>query len=290
MRRRTIYRQHGFTLVELLVVIGIIAILISILLPALNRARDKARAVQCASNMRQIFLACQMFAQENRDHLPRCGFAGDDGALTGPDADDIDRKVHWALPSPGTADFTVGALWKYIQGQESRKNIILCPGDNGEQVRYGSITRVPGERNFSYSFNAASMGPNDRAMGFSWLSVWCKPPTTPGRGRTLGLRLGSIKGASSKIYIFEEIGPNDGLCLDPVNNEDDTPSGRHAGNKFLNAMREPNRNSPGYRAWLKAGRGNHCFFDGHVESIAPGQIVGRVGTMTYIHEYWWPLW
>jgi prepilin-type processing-associated H-X9-DG protein len=231
-----------------------------------------------------------MFAQDNKDQLPRCGFAGEDGALTGPDADDIDRKVYWALPSAGKADLTVGALWKYIQGEGARASLILCPGDNGEQVRYGQIQRVPGERNVSYSFNAAAMGPNDRAMAYDWLAAWCKAPTKPGNRRTLGLRLGTIKNGSARIYIFEEIGPNDGLCVNPVGNEDDTPSGRHGGQKFLNALRDPNRNSVQYRGWLKAGRANHCFFDGHVESLAPGEIIDRKGNIEQINKYWWPLW
>jgi prepilin-type N-terminal cleavage/methylation domain-containing protein/prepilin-type processing-associated H-X9-DG protein len=63
-------KQHGFTLVELLVVIGIISILIAMLLPALNKARAQAQAVSCASNVRQIGLAMRMYANENHDWLP----------------------------------------------------------------------------------------------------------------------------------------------------------------------------------------------------------------------------
>lgn len=79
--------RKGFTLVELLVVIGIIALLISMLLPALNRARDSAQTVQCMSNLRQVHTALELYAQMNNGwQLPARG-----NAASGSNA----RETHW---------------------------------------------------------------------------------------------------------------------------------------------------------------------------------------------------
>ena len=63
-------RNHAFTLVELLVVIGIIALLIAMLLPALHRARSAAVMTKCMSNHRQVMQAMLMYVNDNRGRLP----------------------------------------------------------------------------------------------------------------------------------------------------------------------------------------------------------------------------
>jgi prepilin-type N-terminal cleavage/methylation domain-containing protein/prepilin-type processing-associated H-X9-DG protein len=62
--------RGGFTLIELLVVIGIIAVLIAILLPSLNRVRQQAKRVACASNVRQLVAMSLMYAGENKGFFP----------------------------------------------------------------------------------------------------------------------------------------------------------------------------------------------------------------------------
>jgi prepilin-type N-terminal cleavage/methylation domain-containing protein len=106
-------RRHGFTLVELLVVIGIIALLISILLPALNRAREQAKEVQCLSNLRQIGTACMLHAAEHRNHFPLAGLLWNVADATPYALNDVAMKNYSYFPDPTRGNKTYVAPMAY---------------------------------------------------------------------------------------------------------------------------------------------------------------------------------
>jgi prepilin-type N-terminal cleavage/methylation domain-containing protein/prepilin-type processing-associated H-X9-DG protein len=151
-RRRN--HKGGFTLVELLVVIGIISVLIAMLLPALNKARDAAKKVSCASNLRQVGLALQMYANDNKGWLPPSYLNGNPATS----AQDYSSPF-------GPSAYSLWTRAGLLLGQSasgihylSSSDVLFCPADEwgssnrSQTVKYfGYCPKYPGDTTYAYT-------------------------------------------------------------------------------------------------------------------------------------------
>src|SRR5688572_17804669 len=161
-------KRRGFTLVELLVVIGIIALLIAILMPALSKAKEQANRVACMSNLKQLGIALNLYTTDHKGWFPAPGANAR-----------REDWIHWQK----ARKIDEGSIVKYF-GKKFSPGVYRCPSDD-VQTHLGADPYL-----YSYTINY-------NMTGYDW-------NTSPNWSPRPPVKLNNIKQSSTKILMIDE--------------------------------------------------------------------------------------
>jgi prepilin-type N-terminal cleavage/methylation domain-containing protein/prepilin-type processing-associated H-X9-DG protein len=278
-------KKRAFTLVELLVVIGIIAVLISVLLPALGRAREQANQAACLSNLRQLGMAFVMYANDNKYWLP--------GTSRGGPQLDHDW-LHYQFST--TRNLDRSAIGKYLgkindnglsnqasnfEGKTLNVKVLRCPSDEWWVPRQRSNPPPIGTGDTQAAYYRYSYVVNHYiGAGYLYSHAFDKVPFVDVSGAKAVDSVGKItqiRRASEKVLLYEEAE----ATIDDGHASPDLVGGSGG---YLNLLairhdrRRANPEPPGsffastpqllIAKWNGKLRGNVAFADGSARSIA----------------------
>jgi prepilin-type processing-associated H-X9-DG protein/prepilin-type N-terminal cleavage/methylation domain-containing protein len=167
-------QRRAFTLVELLVVIGIIALLISILLPALNKARSQAQIVQCMSNLRQIAMGAIGYEQDYQGHLWPYNHTSSSQEILWEAC-----VLPYIFPNAKNIDYTSNAtVVAYIQSLNLNMGVFFCPVATtpagwSATLGYGGTNNCVGDATHCWGLpNGSIVSATDGLMGSYCFNKW----------------------------------------------------------------------------------------------------------------------